>query len=70
MPLKMTPLIVLAALCAASFAGAKEAPLIPMKDFFRNPEKVDFQLSPNGEYLAFLQPWQKPAERPRAEDRR
>jgi dipeptidyl aminopeptidase/acylaminoacyl peptidase len=51
-------LIVLAALGAASFAWAKEAPLIPMKDFFRNPEKVYFQLSPNGAYLAFLQPWQ------------
>src|SRR5687768_14494271 len=37
----------------------KVAPLIPMKDFFRNPEKVAYSLSPNGEYLAFLQPWEK-----------
>jgi len=35
----------------------KVPPLIPMKDFFRNPTKTAFQLSPNGEYLAFLQPW-------------
>ena len=35
------------------------APLIPMKDFFRNPEKVAYALSPNGEYLAFMQPWEK-----------
>jgi len=34
------------------------APLIPMKDFFRNPVKSSFQLSPNGEYLAFMQPWE------------
>ena len=34
------------------------APLIPMKDFFRNPEKVGYSLSPNGEYLAFMQPWE------------
>ncbi len=34
------------------------APLIPMKDFFRNPEKVGYALSPNGEYLAFMQPWE------------
>ena len=34
-------------------------PLIPMENFFRNPEKTAFLLSPNGEYLAFLQPWQK-----------
>jgi dipeptidyl aminopeptidase/acylaminoacyl peptidase len=35
------------------------APLIPMKDFFRNPEKVGFSISPNGEYLAYLQSWEK-----------
>jgi dipeptidyl aminopeptidase/acylaminoacyl peptidase len=35
------------------------APLIPMKDFFRNPVKVGYSLSPNGEYLAFMQPWEK-----------
>ncbi|PYP88854.1 MAG: S9 family peptidase [Blastocatellia bacterium AA13] len=34
-------------------------PLIPLKDFFRNPEKTEFELSPNGEYLAFMQPWEK-----------
>ena len=34
------------------------APLIPMKDFFRNPPKVAFQISPNGEYLAYMQPWE------------
>jgi len=36
---------------------AAEPPLIPMRDFFRNPEKVGFQLSPNGQSIAFLQPW-------------
>jgi len=35
-----------------------EAPLIPMKDFFKNPEKIGFSLSPNGAYWAFLQPWE------------
>lgn len=36
----------------------KEAPLIPMRDFFRNPEKSSFTISPNGEYFAFMMPWQ------------
>jgi dipeptidyl aminopeptidase/acylaminoacyl peptidase len=58
MPQKLIPFWALAALCLASFTAAKEAPLIPMKDFFRNPEKTYFQISPNGVYLAFLQPWQ------------
>ena len=35
-----------------------EAPLIPMKDFFKNPEKIGFSLSPNGGFWAFLQPWE------------
>ncbi len=34
------------------------APLIPLKDFFRNPTKLAYSLSPTGEYLAFLQPWE------------
>lgn len=29
-----------------------------MKDFFRNPEKAGFDLSPDGSHLAFLMPWE------------
>lgn len=32
--------------------------LIPMEDFFRNPEKTGFSLSPIGEHLAFMKPWE------------
>jgi dipeptidyl aminopeptidase/acylaminoacyl peptidase len=35
------------------------APLISVKDFFRNPDKTGFALSPDGDYFAFLQPWEK-----------
>ena len=31
---------------------------IPVKAFFKNPEKTNFDISPNGEYLAFLAPYQ------------
>ena len=34
-----------------------QAPLIPMKDFFKNPESRSYTLSPNGKYLAFLKPY-------------
>ena len=34
-----------------------KAPLIPMEDFMRNPEKSSFQISPNGNYVAFMKPW-------------
>ena len=33
------------------------APLIPMEDFFRNPEKSSFKISPNGNYIAYMKPW-------------
>ncbi len=53
-------LAAMALMLIVSCAPKKEgpAPLIPMKDFFRNPVKSSFQLSPNGEYLAFMQPWE------------
>ncbi|MCZ7609760.1 MAG: S9 family peptidase [Ignavibacterium sp.] len=38
------------------FSQQTEVPLIPMKDFFRNPEKRSFQISPDGNYLSFMQP--------------
>ena len=31
--------------------------LIPMEDFFKNPESTGYDLSPDGEHLAFLKPW-------------
>ena len=34
-------------------------PLIPMEDFFRNPEKSSFQISPSGNHVAFMKPWKK-----------
>lgn len=33
-----------------------EVPLIPMKDFFKNAEKRSYQISPDGDYLSFMQP--------------
>jgi dipeptidyl aminopeptidase/acylaminoacyl peptidase len=54
---------VLATVClillGVSCAPKQTAPrVIPMEDFFRNPEKTAFALSPMGDYVAFLQPWQ------------
>ncbi len=31
---------------------------IPMKDFFKNPEKVAYRISPNGEYFSYLGPYE------------
>ncbi len=34
-----------------------KTPLIPMEDFFRNPEKSSFRISPNGNHIAYMKPW-------------
>lgn len=31
---------------------------IPLKDFFKNPEKTGYQISPDGNYFSFLAPWE------------
>ena len=40
-----------------SFNVAKRS-VIPLEDFFKNSEIANFQLSPNGKYLAYLKPFQ------------
>jgi dipeptidyl aminopeptidase/acylaminoacyl peptidase len=52
-------LIVMAGCSEKTPSPRQEGPLIPMQDFFRNPEKAGFKISPNGEYLSFLMPWQR-----------
>lgn len=32
-------------------------PTIPMKDFFKNPEKASFRISPDGQYISYKAPW-------------
>ena len=32
--------------------------IIPLEDFFRNPEMSSFQLSPNGKYISYMKPWE------------
>ena len=32
-------------------------PVIDMKDFFKNPEKASFQISPDGNYMSWRAPW-------------
>lgn len=43
----------------SSLALAQPAKQIPVRDFFKNPEKSYFQISPNGKYISFTQPYEK-----------
>lgn len=43
---------------AAPVAMAQSPKVIPMRDFFKNPEKAYFQISPDGNYISFTQPYE------------
>ena len=32
-------------------------PAIPVKEFFKNPEKASFRISPDGQYISYRAPW-------------
>jgi hypothetical protein len=40
-------------------ALAQSRELIPMKDFFRNPERAYFRIASDGKTLSFMQPWER-----------
>src|SRR5262245_11994984 len=40
-------------------AAADAAKLIPLRDFFKNPEKAGFRVSPDGARFSFMQPYQR-----------
>lgn len=44
---------------ASSSAGAADEAPIPVRDFFRHPERSNFRISPDGKTLAFLQPYER-----------
>jgi dipeptidyl aminopeptidase/acylaminoacyl peptidase len=54
-------LLFMALAFSACKQGASEqatAPLLPMKDFFRNPDRAYFRLSSDGKHVSFLQPYE------------
>jgi dipeptidyl aminopeptidase/acylaminoacyl peptidase len=53
--LSMDPRIILAQATQTPTA----APVIPMRDFFRNPEQSGFQVSPDGKTVSFMQPYER-----------
>ncbi|HEX8011727.1 MAG TPA: S9 family peptidase [Casimicrobiaceae bacterium] len=46
-------------LAAAPPAGAADSAPIPVRDFFRHPERGYFRISPDGKTLAFMQPYER-----------
>ena len=49
----MKKLLIIAAMAATAVACTpKTAPELPMETFFRNSEKSDYQISPDGKYFS------------------
>jgi len=40
-------------------AAAQSSDAVPMRDFFRNPERAYFRVSSDGKTLSFMQPWER-----------
>lgn len=36
----------------------QQPPLIPLRDFFRNPEGASYQVSPGGDFISWMAPWE------------
>src|SRR5437899_621399 len=57
------PAVVVLFLVAAFTYNYKQQPAakaasIPLEDFFKNPEQTNFQISPDGNYISYLAPYQ------------
>ena len=51
----MKKLLIIAAMAATAVACTpKTAPELPMETFFRNSEKSDYQISPDGKYFSYM----------------
>lgn len=61
--MKKLSLILLSVFLAGFITSCKEkmaqVPVIPLEDFFKNPEKSSFQISPDGKYLSYMAPYKE-----------
>lgn len=59
---QMVSLAIILTLLVGSCTNATKAPmkakLIPLEDFFKNPEKTRYQISPNGKYFSYMAPYE------------
>jgi dipeptidyl aminopeptidase/acylaminoacyl peptidase len=39
-------------------SNVEKAPILPLEDFFRNPEKSSYQISPDGLYFSYMAPYE------------
>lgn len=52
-------LVLFATVMSSCKEKRKSVELIPLEDFFRNPEQASFQISPDGKYLSYMAPYER-----------
>jgi len=50
--------VLLVYFCSLMKIPANKHRHIPLEDFFKNPQKANYQLSPDGNYISFTAPWE------------
>ena len=58
LPMKTIYLIILGIMVSSTLSLNAQTREIPLEDFFRNPEKSAYQISPNGKYYSYLAPYE------------
>ena len=58
--LMVTLILLTGVISTVSIAQSKtnQPPLIPMKEFFKNPDKTGYSISPDGRHVAYMFPWE------------
>jgi dipeptidyl aminopeptidase/acylaminoacyl peptidase len=51
-------LVIMTLVVVSCQQNEQKPPRIPLEDFFKNPEKAYFQISPNGSYISYTAPWE------------
>ncbi len=51
-------IVLLTGSCTNTGKAPEKAKLIPLEDFFKNPEQTRYQISPDGKYYSFLAPYE------------
>ena len=58
MNIKTSLFIILSLIIVSGCSSNNEKPpQLPLEDFFKNPEKSYFKISPNGKYISYTAPW-------------
>lgn len=51
--------ILFAMILASQISFSKDESMIPLRDFFKNPDSTNYQISPDGKWISYLKPYER-----------